>query len=315
VVTLSSSNDAARVPSSVTLPTGTSSATFPVKHQRGDVVDPGYYLRILWRRDSDGVLHRDRRTELHPVSIAKPAWRHHTGSGGTATVTVTPLNGFSGSVSLSVSGLPSGVSASFSPNPATTTSTMTLAPATQPQSHGHGDHHRYIWHLTRTTELDPASETSINLLRCLLADLGLNPCLVQRVAGAPAMRSQLWSVAHNFSSVIKPSTSDKSTLTNFPSGTWQTVAEFVGLPFVYALWLIRPEVADPKTNREPAARLCAMQTLQSRQLGRRSYSRGRRPRQRRGIDREFLSRYYTEHLRFGLRKKKRKVCESSQISA
>ena len=32
-------------------------------------------------------------------------------------------------------------------------------------------------------ELDPASETSINLLRCLLADLGVNPCLVQRVAG------------------------------------------------------------------------------------------------------------------------------------
>ncbi len=40
---------------------------------------------------------------------------------------VTPLNGFSGSVSLSASGLPSGMTASFNPNPATTTSTMTLA--------------------------------------------------------------------------------------------------------------------------------------------------------------------------------------------
>jgi len=49
------------------------------------------------------------------------------GTSGTSTVTVTPQNGFSGSVSLSASGLPSGVTASFSPNPAMATSTLTLA--------------------------------------------------------------------------------------------------------------------------------------------------------------------------------------------
>ncbi len=49
------------------------------------------------------------------------------GASGTSTVTITPQNGFSSSVSLSASGLPSGVTASFSPNPATTTSTLTLA--------------------------------------------------------------------------------------------------------------------------------------------------------------------------------------------
>jgi IPT/TIG domain len=48
------------------------------------------------------------------------------GASGTSTITVAPQNGFSGSVSLSASGLPSGVTASFSPNPATTTSTLTL---------------------------------------------------------------------------------------------------------------------------------------------------------------------------------------------
>jgi uncharacterized protein YceK len=48
------------------------------------------------------------------------------GTSGTSTVTITPQNGFSGSVSLSASGLPSGVTASFSPNPATATSTLTL---------------------------------------------------------------------------------------------------------------------------------------------------------------------------------------------
>jgi hypothetical protein len=48
------------------------------------------------------------------------------GSQGTSTITITPENGFSGSVSLSASGLPSGVTAAFDPNPATSTSTLTL---------------------------------------------------------------------------------------------------------------------------------------------------------------------------------------------
>ncbi len=48
------------------------------------------------------------------------------GSTGTSTITIAPLNGFSGSVTLSASGLPSGVTASFTPNPATSTSVLTL---------------------------------------------------------------------------------------------------------------------------------------------------------------------------------------------
>jgi subtilase family serine protease len=49
------------------------------------------------------------------------------GSSGTSTITITPTGGFSGSVTLSASGLPSGVTAAFSPNPATSTSTLTLS--------------------------------------------------------------------------------------------------------------------------------------------------------------------------------------------
>jgi hypothetical protein len=48
------------------------------------------------------------------------------GGQGTSTITITPSNGFNGSVTLSASGLPSGVTAAFSPNPATSTSTLTL---------------------------------------------------------------------------------------------------------------------------------------------------------------------------------------------
>jgi hypothetical protein len=53
------------------------------------------------------------------VSIAQ-------GGSGTSTITVVPANGFTGSVSLTASGLPSGVTAAFVPNPTTTTSLLTL---------------------------------------------------------------------------------------------------------------------------------------------------------------------------------------------
>ena len=48
------------------------------------------------------------------------------GSSGTSTITITPIDGFTGSVNFSAAGMPSGVTAGFSPNPATTTSTLTL---------------------------------------------------------------------------------------------------------------------------------------------------------------------------------------------
>jgi hypothetical protein len=48
------------------------------------------------------------------------------GNHGTSTITVVPSNGFSGSVTLSASGMPSGVTAGFAPNPTTSTSTLTL---------------------------------------------------------------------------------------------------------------------------------------------------------------------------------------------
>ena len=52
-----------------------------------------------------------------------------TGKTGSSTVTVSGSNGFSGSVALSVSGLPSGVTASFSPASTTSTSTLTFTVA------------------------------------------------------------------------------------------------------------------------------------------------------------------------------------------
>jgi hypothetical protein len=58
---------------------------------------------------------------------ATPTSRTVTGGASTTyTVSVTPAAGFTGSVTLGSSGLPSGAAASFSPNPATGNSTMTV---------------------------------------------------------------------------------------------------------------------------------------------------------------------------------------------
>jgi hypothetical protein len=48
------------------------------------------------------------------------------GTSGSSTITVTPSGGFTGSVTLSTSALPSGVTASFGTNPTTSTSTLTF---------------------------------------------------------------------------------------------------------------------------------------------------------------------------------------------
>jgi hypothetical protein len=48
------------------------------------------------------------------------------GNSGSSTITVSPINGFTGSVTLSASGLPAGVTASFGTNPTATTSVVTF---------------------------------------------------------------------------------------------------------------------------------------------------------------------------------------------
>lgn len=49
------------------------------------------------------------------------------GTAGSAVISIVPANGFSGSVTLSASGLRKGIGASFRPNPTTNSSTLTLA--------------------------------------------------------------------------------------------------------------------------------------------------------------------------------------------
>jgi predicted solute-binding protein len=91
-----------------------------------------------------------------------------------------------------------------------------------------------------TIELDPASETSVNLLRCLLAEQGLRPRLVPASSSsAPATgRLLIGDQALRFRQ-------------RYPDFRfWDLGEEWkerFALPFVFALWLIRPEVPAPES--------------------------------------------------------------------
>lgn len=93
-------------------------------------------------------------------------------------------------------------------------------------------------------EVDPASQTSINLLRCLLAEIGLSPKfvvrsrLIQRAITARLAKFFIGDQAIRFRD------ESATTFQFWDLGEeWQKRTQ---LPFVYALWLIRPEVASAK---------------------------------------------------------------------
>jgi len=64
------------------------------------------------------------------LSASAPSLSVAQGSSATSTIAVTGVNGFTGSVNLAASGLPSAVTATFSPNPTTGTALLTLTAAT-----------------------------------------------------------------------------------------------------------------------------------------------------------------------------------------
>ena len=61
------------------------------------------------------------------ISVAPTGLTVPQGSSGTSTITVALQGGFNGTINLSVSGLPNGVTASFNPSSTTTTSSLTLS--------------------------------------------------------------------------------------------------------------------------------------------------------------------------------------------
>jgi chorismate dehydratase len=93
-------------------------------------------------------------------------------------------------------------------------------------------------------EVDPASLTSVNLLRCLLAEARLSPKLVARTR--LIQRAITPKLAKFFigDQAIRFRDENAGNFQFWDLGDqWK---KLTGLPFVYALWLIRPEVSAPK---------------------------------------------------------------------
>ena len=140
-------------------------------------------------------------------------------------------------------------------------------------------------------ELDPASETAVNLLRCLLAELRLTPHLN---AGTP--ESAGLSPAHLIigDQAISFRQNHAGEFRFWDLGEqWK---KLTGLPFVYALWLIRPEVPDAKSIAQRLRELrdenlADISVIVSDALADVADHK-------QAITPEFLDHYYTEHLRF-----------------
>jgi chorismate dehydratase len=167
-------------------------------------------------------------------------------------------------------------------------------------------------------ELDPASETSANLLRCLIAELGLKSRVVRS-------STSVWSTAAELRTGRRARLLIGDQAIRFRQqyanefSFWDLGEEWqksVGLSFVYALWLIRPEVVDPKqiANGLRALRNENLDNLNHLvpelvagvDLSRRSSkAKADDPGPQRGLTREFLSRYYREHLRFSFGEKEK----------
>jgi chorismate dehydratase len=148
-------------------------------------------------------------------------------------------------------------------------------------------------------ELDPASETSVNLLRCLLAEVGLNPRLVLGSTGCqpviagslPATRSARLLIGDQ---AIRFRREHANKFRFWDLGEqWN---KLVGLPFVYALWLIRPEIRSSKSLADRLRRLRDENLTNIDELVAEEKEFGR----------DFCRRYYREHLRFSFGEKEKK---------
>jgi predicted solute-binding protein len=138
-------------------------------------------------------------------------------------------------------------------------------------------------------ELDPASATAVAMLRCLLAERGTT-CL----ASDPPT-DKLSPLRQACGRLL---IGDQAILFRKKFGCryeyWDLGEEWRKLtkvPFVYALWLIRPEVSAARlvADRLRAVRdrnLIELETLIAAE---------------KGFDHEFCRRYYQEHLRFNFR--------------
>jgi predicted solute-binding protein len=142
----------------------------------------------------------------------------------------------------------------------------------------------------REIELDPTSETSTNLLQCLLAELNFAPVLSRTSTSViTAHRARLLIGDHS----IRFRQRHAREYHFWDLGEqWN---KLVDLPFVYALWLIRPEVRDSKPVAERLRKLRDENLADIDKL----------IAEENKFDRDFCRRYYREYLRFSFGEKEK----------
>jgi predicted solute-binding protein len=130
--------------------------------------------------------------------------------------------------------------------------------------------------------LDPASATSVNLLRCLLAERKINPRLISPATDRDKTAKLL--IGDQAIRFRQRHEDDYA--------YWDLAAEWkrlTDLPFVFALWLIRPEIPNAS---EIGAPLRARRDANLADLDRLLDEPAEFPR-------DFRLRYYRDYLRFG----------------
>ena len=197
--------------------------------------------------------------------------------------------------------------------------------------------HRGEFSEIQEIELDPASGTAVNLLHCLLAELEMSPrLLLKREFEKRAERNPLRSAQQTFGAGAASPPQDGFAMGTLPATHrarlligdqaihfrqnhadefrfWDLGEQWknlIGLPFVYALWLVRPEVADPT---QIASRLRALRDENLANLDGLIAAEN-------VFDHEFCDRYYRNNLRFTFDEKEKeglqtfaKLCEKDGL--
>jgi len=156
-------------------------------------------------------------------------------------------------------------------------------------------------------EIDPAAETSGNLLRCLLAEAKLAPRFTPTSTSSTASPARTARLLIGDQAIrFRQQHSDEFRFWDLGE-QW---ARLINLPFVYALWLVRPEVVDAKNIADQLRELRDENLAKIDKL----------IAEEKDFDREFCARYYGKHLRFNFGEKEeeglrafQKLCQKHEL--
>jgi chorismate dehydratase len=137
----------------------------------------------------------------------------------------------------------------------------------------------------REVVVDPASETSVNLLRCLLGGRR-SPVIPEFVREGEITPNRGRLFIGDQAIRLRAEVKDRFQILDL-GAAWQRQ---IGLPFVYALWLIHPDFPEKQTVAS------ALRSLAARNLAKLdAVIAAQAP----AVDRAFCEFYYRECLRFG----------------